>query len=144
MKEMGTRDRQRPREKLFFTSFAKDFGRRKGMLTTNLKTWGFAGLCLLCLRCAFSCVPIAASVRHDKYPIVKRTDNGARFPLPLHKKLPTHLLQGGHHLKKFFWSFSHVPACLPEVWITPGLHCNDELTATQFQLQHTIWCLLRK
>jgi hypothetical protein len=37
-----------------------------------------------------------------------------------------------------------VPACLPEVWITPGLHCNDELTATQFQLQHTIWCLLRK
>jgi hypothetical protein len=119
MKEMGTRDRQtdrkRPREKLFFTSFAKDFGRRKGMLTTNLKTWGFAGLCLLCLRCAFSCVPIAASVRHDKYPIVKRTDNEVRFPLPLHKKLPTHLLQGGHHLKKFLWSFSHVPACPPEV-----------------------------
>ncbi len=149
MKEMGSTDRQTDRQKeterqTFFTSFAKEFGRRKGMLTTNLKTWGFTGLCLLCLRCAFSCVPIAASVRHDKYPIVKRTDNGVRFPLPLHKKLPTHLLQGGHHLKKFFWSFSHVPACLPEVWITPRLHCNDELTVTQFQLQHKIWCLLRK
>jgi hypothetical protein len=83
------------------------------MLTTNLKTWGFAGLCLLCLRCAFSCVPIAASVRHDKYPIVKRTDNGVRFPLPLQEKLPTHLLQGGHHLKKFLGA-SHMclPACL--------------------------------
>jgi hypothetical protein len=107
-------DRQKENERqTFFTSFAKDFGRRKGMLTTNLKTWGFAGLCLLCLRCAFSCVPIAASVRHDKYPIVKRTDNGLGSPSHSTKNYQPTFFKEDIIFRSFFGA-SHMclPACL--------------------------------
>ncbi len=42
---------------------------KRKVFTSYLKIRGFAGLCRLCFRCAFSRVPVAASVRHDKYPM---------------------------------------------------------------------------
>jgi hypothetical protein len=42
---------------------------KERFFTSYLKIRGFAGLCRLCFRCAFSRVPVAASVRHDKYPM---------------------------------------------------------------------------